>query len=297
MKIEVSTDSGSGISQEESRLLGIRVVPMPFRIDGQEFFEDINITREDFFERLEQGAEVATSQPSMEDVMRVWDELLRECDAIVHVPLTSGLSGSTQTAIMLSQEERYEGRVFVADSRGVSVVQRQHCLFAKELAEKGYPADQIRDILNREASSNSIFIGVDTLKYLKKGGRITPVAAAIGTLLHIKPVLTIVKGGKLDSYTKVRTTRQVKEAIITGLREDLAKKHGDPEGKNCYIAVAYTDNREQAEAFADELREAFPNRLGSEIVVNPLSLLISCHIGQNGLGGALIERMPELEKR
>lgn len=294
MKIAISTDSGSGISQEESRELNIRVVPMPFRIDGEEFFEDINISREEYFRRLENDCDIATSQPSMEDVMSVWDELLRENDAVVHVPLTSGLSGSTQTAIMLSQEEQYEGRVFVADSRGVSVVQRQHCLFARELADRGFEPDKIRDILNREASGNSIFIGVDTLKYLKKGGRITPVAAAIGTLLHIKPVLTIVKGGKLDSYTKVRTSKQVRDAIITGLKAELAEKHADPEGRNCYVAVAYTDNREQAEAFKAELEEAFPDRLNPEIVVNPLSLLISCHIGQNGLGAAVIERIPEL---
>ncbi len=294
MKIAVSTDSGSGISQEESKKLGVRVVPMPFRIDGQEFFEDINITGEEFYEKLKNDCDIATSQPAMEDVMKVWDELLQENDAIIHVPLTSGLSGTTQTAIMFSQEDQYEGKVFVADSRGVSVVQRQHCIYAKELANKGYEPAAIRDILNREATSNSIFIGVDTLKYLKKGGRITPVAAAVGTLLHIKPVLTIVKGGHLDSFTKVRTTKQVKEAIISGLKDDLAKKHGDPEGKNCYVAMAYTDNPEQAAAFAEELKEVFPNRLNEEIIVNPLSLLISCHIGQNGLGAAIIERPAEL---
>lgn len=295
MRIGVSTDSGSGISQEEGRALGVRVVPMPFRIDGAEYFEDINISREEYFRRLAEDAEVSTSQPAMEDVMKVWDEMLQDCDFIVHVPITSGLSGATQTALMLSQEEQYEGKVFVADSRGVSVVQRQHVIYARELADRGYSAEQIRDILNREAANNSIFIGLDTLKYLKKGGRITPVAAAIGTLLHIKPVLTIVKGGKLDSYTKVRTNKQVKEAVAAGLKDDLAKKHGDPEGKNCYVAVAYTDNEEQAKQFAEELREFFPNRLNEEIIVNPLSLLISCHIGQNGLGAAVIERPAELQ--
>lgn len=294
MRIGVSTDSGSGISQEESLELGIRVVPMPFRIDGAEYFEGVNLSREEFFEKLKTDCDVATSQPSPEDVMKVWDELLEENDAVVHVSLTSGLSGSTQTAIMLSQDDKYEGKVFVSDSRGVSVVQRQQCIFAKELAEKGLGAEEIRDILNRDAAANSIYIGVDTLKYLKKGGRITPVAAAIGTLLHIKPVLSIVKGGKLDSYTKVRTTKQVKEAIVAGLKADLEGKHQDPEGKNCYVAIAYTDNRDQAEKFAEELRAEFPNRLNPEIVVDPLSLLISCHIGQNGLGAAVIERPQEL---
>ncbi len=291
MRIAVSTDSGSGISQKESRELGISVVPMPFRIDGKEYFEDINLSREDFFEMLKKDCEIATSQPSPEDVMKLWDALLQENDAVVHVPLTSGLSGAAQTALMLSEEEKYAGKVFVSDSRGVSVTQRQHCIFAKRLSAEGKTPEEIRDILNQNAERNSIFIAVDSLKYLKRGGRITPMAAAIGTLLHIKPVLTIVRGGKLDSYTKVRTQKMAKEAIISGLWEDLRKKHGDPDGSHCYLAVAYTDNPEQAEQFASELSESFPKRLNPKIVVEPLSLLISCHIGQNGLGAALIEEL------
>ena len=295
MRIGVSTDSGSGITQEEGKQLNIRVVPMSFRIDGNEYFEDVNITREEFFEKLQGDADVATSQPSPEDVMKVWDELLETCDQIVHIPLTSGLSGSTQTAMMLSHEDKYEGRVFVPDDKGVSVTQRQYCIFARELAEKGYDGQAICDIINRESESNQIYIGVDTLKYLKKGGRITPVAAAIGTLLHIKPVLGITYGGKLDSYTKVRTTKQVREAIIKGLKNELSERLGDKDMNNCYVCVAYTDNSEQAEAFAEEMKAEFPDRLNAEIVVNPLSLLISCHIGQNGLGAAVIERPRELK--
>lgn len=295
MKIGVSTDSGSGITQEDGNKLGVRVVPMPFRIDDKEYFEDINITREEFFDKLQNDCDIATSQPSMEDVMKVWDELLETCDQVVHIPLTSGLSGSTQTAIMLSHEDKYEGKVFVPDDKGVSIVQRQYCIFAKELADKGYDGQQICDIINRESESNQIYIGVDTLKYLKKGGRITPMAAAIGTLLHIKPVLGITYGGKLDSYTKVRTTKQVREAIIKGLKNELMGRLQDPDMNNCYVCVAYTDNPEQADAFAEELRAEFPDRLNPEIVVEPLSLLISCHIGQNGLGGAVIERPAELK--
>ncbi len=295
MRIGVSTDSGSGITQEESRRLGVRVVPMPFRIDDQEFFEDINITREVFFEKLQNDCEISTSQPSMDEVMKVWDELLESCDQVVHIPLTSGLSGSTQTAMMLSHEDKYEGKVFVPDDKGVSVTQRQYCIFATELAAKGYDGQQICDIINRESSSNQIYIGVDTLKYLKKGGRITPVAAAIGTLLHIKPVLGITNGGKLDSFTKVRTTKLVREAIIKGLKNELDGRLNDKSMNNCYVCVAYTDNPEQAEAFAEELKAEFPDRLNPEIIVEPLSLLISCHIGQNGLGGAVIERPAELK--
>ena len=184
-------------------------------------------------------------------------------------------------------------------SRGIATAReitttKKIAVFATELAARGYDGQQICDILNREADHNQIYIGLDTLKYLKKGGRITPMAAAIGTLLHIKPVLGITNGGKLDSYTKVRTTRQVKEAIIKGLKSELEGRLQDPEMKNCYVAVAYTDNPEQAADFAEELKAAFPNRLDPEIVVRPLSLLISCHIGQDGLGAAVIERPVEL---
>ena len=295
MKIGVSTDSGSGITQAEGQKLGIRVVPMPFRIDGTEYYEDINITREGFFEKLARDCDVATSQPSPEDIMNVWDALLEECDQVVHIPLTSGLSGSTQTAMMLAQDEKYEGRVFVPDDRGVSVTQRQMAVYAVELAKKGFDGQAICDIINRDADKNQIYIGVDTLKYLKKGGRITPMAAAIGTLLHIKPVLGITNGGKLDSYMKVRTTKQVRDSIVKGLKAELEGRLEDPEMKNCVVAVAYTDNPEQAHDFAEELRAEFPNRLDAEIVVRPLSLLISCHIGQNGLGAAVIERPEELK--
>lgn len=294
MRIAVSTDSGSGISQLESRELGIRVVPMPFRIDGKEYFEDISITREEFFEKLKNDCSISTSQPSPESVMKTWDELLEDHDAVIHVSLTAGLSGATQTAMMLSHEDKYEGRVFVPDSRGVSVTQRQQCVFAVELARKGYEPQQITEILTRENEHNSIYIAVDTLKYLKNGGRITPVAAAIGTLLHIKPVLTIVKGGKLDSYMKVRTMKMAERAIMDGIKRDLAEKHGDPDMNNCIVSMAYTDNTELRDHLKAELEHEFPNRLNPEIVCDPLSLLISCHIGQNGIGAAVIERPKEL---
>ena len=294
MKIGICTDSGSGIRKEESEIFGITVVPMPFRMGDQEYFEGINMSRELFFEKLAEGEEVSTSQPSMESLMKAWDALLLENDEIVHVPLSSGLSGSTQTALMLSQEEPYLDRVFVSDSRGVSVTQRMQCLFAKELAEKGYTGKAIQHLLNSIAGENGIYIGVSTLKYLKRGGRITPVAAAIGSLLQIKPVLSINKGGKLDSFKKVRTERQVREAIIEGLKDSL-ERLGDPEARTSYIAVAYTDNLAQAEEFRAQLMETFPNRYEEDIVISPLSLLISCHIGENGLGAAVIKRPDALE--
>lgn len=293
MKIGICTDSGSGITPEEGEKLGIRVVPMPFRMGEQEYFEDINMTREEFFRRLLNGEEVSTSQPSMKSVLEAWDSLLKEYDEVVHIPLSSGLSGSTQTAHMLSQEEPYFGRVFVPDSKGVSVTERMQCIFAKELGEKGYNGRVIQDILNHSTGDNGIYIGVQNLSYLKRGGRITPVAAAIGTLLQIKPVLAINEGGKLDSYKKVRTERQVREAIIEGLHQTL-NRLDDPEARESYLAIAYTDNLEQAESFREQLEAEFPHRYDPEIVVRPLSLLISCHIGENGLGAAVIKRPAQL---
>ena len=247
MKIGICTDSGSGITPEEGKRLGITVVPMPFRMGEEEYFEDINMSREEFFRRLLAGELVSTSQPAMKSVLEA-----------------------------------------------VSVTQRMHCVFAKMLGEKGYNGRVIQDILNRAPAENGIYIGVQNLSYLKRGGRITPVAATIGTLLQIKPVLAINEGGKLDSYKKVRTERQVREAIIEGLHQTL-ERLGDPEAGQCHIAVAYTDNREQAESFREQLMAEFPKRYDPEIVVNPLSLLISCHIGENGLGAAVIKRPKELE--
>lgn len=173
------------------------------------------------------------------------------------------------------------------------MTQRMHCIFAKLLGEKGYNGKVIQDLLNHSTGENGIYIGVQNLSYLKRGGRITPMAAAIGTLLQIKPVLAINEGGKLDSYKKVRTEKQVREAIIEGLHQTL-KRLGDPEAKDCHIAVAYTDNKEQAENFREQLKAEFPNRFEEEIVVRPLSLLISCHIGENGLGAAVVKRPKEL---
>lgn len=293
MKIGICTDSGSGITPEEGKKLGIAVVPMPFRMGEQEYFEDINMTREEFFRRLLNGEEVSTSQPSMKSVLEAWNSLLKVYDEVVHIPLSSGLSGSTQTAHMLSQEEPYLGRVFVPDSKGVSVTERMQCIFAKELGEKGYNGRVIQDILNHSTGDNGIYIGVQNLSYLKRGGRITPVAAAIGTLLQIKPVLAINEGGKLDSYKKVRTERQVREAIIEGLHQTLNRLE-DPEARESYLAIAYTDNLEQAESFREQLEAEFPHRYDPEIVVRPLSLLISCHIGENGLGAAVIKRPAQL---
>ena len=220
-KIAVVTDSNSGITQTEALEYGIRVLPMPFMINEETFYEDITLTQNEFYEKLESGADVVTSQPSPESVMKLWDEILKEHDEIVYIPMSSGLSGSCQSAIMLSED--YDGRVQVVNNQRISVTQRQSALDAKLLAERGMDAAQIKDFLEKDKYNSSIYIMLDTLYYLKKGGRITPAAAAIGTMLKLKPVLTI-QGDKLDAFAKARsettwkTGLAVQKQITYGLR-------------------------------------------------------------------------------
>ncbi len=226
--------------------------------------------------------------PLVGNVTDTWDALLQDYDEIVHIPMSSGLSGSCETAIMLSQD--YDGRVQVVNNQRISVTQRQSVLDAKELAGKGYSAEAIKEILEREKMESSIYIMVDTLYYLKKGGRITPAAAALGTLLKLKPVLQI-QGEKLDSFAKARTVKQAKKMMIDAMRNDFDHRFNDPEGKNIYLEMAYTHNLEDAEAFKKEVQAEFP---GMEIVMNPLSLSVSCHIGPGALAVACSKKIPEL---
>lgn len=281
MKVAIITDSNSGITQEEGRKLGIRVVPMPFMINGEEYLEDITLTQKEFYEKLGDGSDISTSQPSPESIMALWDEVLEEYDEIVHIPMSSGLSGSCQTALMLAED--YDGKVEVVNNQRISVTQRQSALDAKELAEKGMCAAEIKEKLEAVKFDSSIYITLDTLKYLKKGGRITPAAAALGTLLRLKPVLTI-QGEKLDAFAKARTMKQAKSMMVAAITKDLEERFGDRTGKNVHLEVAHTDNQEAAEEFARELRELFPET--GEIVISPLSLSVSCHIGPGSLAVA-----------
>ena len=202
MRTAIVTDSNSGVSQKEAGQLGIFVLPMPFMIDGETFYEDIDLTQEEFYRKMEAGADISTSQPSPAAVTELWDRLLKEYDEIVHIPMSSGLSSSCQTARVLAED--YEGKVHVVDNHRISVTQRQSALDARDLAARGFDGGKIREILERTAKDSMIYITVDTLKYLKKGGRITPAAAALGTILRIKPILAI-DGGKLDAFSKART--------------------------------------------------------------------------------------------
>ena len=281
MKVAIITDSNSGITQEEGKQLGIRIVPMPFMINGEEYLEDITLTQQEFYAKLGEGSDISTSQPSPESIMALWDEVLEEYDEIVHIPMSSGLSGSCQTAMMLAED--YDGKVEVVHTQRISVTQRQSALDAKELAAKGMCAAEIKEKLEAVKFDSSIYITLDTLKYLKKGGRITPAAAALGTLLRLKPVLTV-QGEKLDAFAKARTMKQAKSMMVAAITKDLEERFGDRTGKNVHLEVAHTDNQEEADEFAKELRELFPAT--GEIVIAPLSLSVSCHIGPGSLAVA-----------
>ena len=290
-RIAIVTDSNSGITQAEGKKLGVYVLPMPFDIDGQPYFEDINLTQEQFYEKLTGDADVSTSQPSPDAVMSLWDDLLKNkgYDEIVHIPMSSGLSSSCATAMMLAQD--YDGKVQVVDNQRISVTQRQSVMDAMALAEQGHSAAEIKEILERDKFESSIYIMVDTLYYLKKGGRITPAAAALGTLLKLKPVLQI-QGEKLDAFAKARTVKQAKNLMIEAMKHDFAERFHDPEGKSMHLEMAYTYDLDAAEAFKQEVQEAFP---GLEIHMDPLSLSVSCHIGPGALAVACSKKIPELE--
>ena len=284
-KVAVITDSNSGITQAQAKDLGIRVLPMPFMINEETFFEDINLTQEEFYEKLESGADVVTSQPSPEAVMDLWKEVLREYDEIVHIPMSSGLSGSCQSAIMLAQE--FDQKVQVVNNQRISVTQRQSVLDALMLAGRGMTAPEIKEFLEKDKFNSSIYIMLNTLYYLKKGGRITPAAAAIGTLLRLKPVLQI-QGDKLDAFVKARTSSQGKSIMTGAIRNDMEKRFGGAMADNIWLEVAYSKDLEAAEQFAGELLKEFP---GFDIVVNPLSLSVACHIGPGALAVACCKKI------
>ncbi len=279
-KTAVVTDSNSGITQAEAKTLGITVIAMPFYIQGETFYEDINLTQEQFYEKLAQGGDISTSMPAVGDVTDLWDKLLDEYDEIVHIPMSSGLSSSCETALMLAQS--YEGRVQVVDNQRISVTQRRSVMDARALAQAGKSALEIKELLEREKFESSIYIMVDTLKYLKKGGRITPTAAALGTLLRIKPVLQI-QGEKLDAFAKARTVKQAKSIMIEAMQSDCKNRFGDASGSNLYIDIAYTQDKDAAHQFLEEVQKVFPDQ---QCVINPLSLSVSCHIGPGALAVA-----------
>ena len=276
-KIAIITDSNSGITQDEGRKLGISVLPMPFYINDVMYLEGITLSQEAFYERLKNDESISTSQPSPAEVCGLWDNLLEEYDEIVHIPMSSGLSASCDTATMLARD--YDGRVQVVNNQRISVTQRQSVLDAIALRDAGKNAAEIKEKLEEEKMESSIYITLETLKYLKKGGRITPAAAALGTLLKLKPVLQI-QGEKLDAFAKARTVKQAKNIMIKQVKDDCERRFGSADGTGVHISMAYTHDLEAAEEFKKEVQAAFPNH---EIVLNPLSLSIACHIGPGAL--------------
>lgn len=285
-KIAIVTDSNSGITQDQAKKMGVHVIPMPFYINETLYLEGVTLTQEEFYERLKNDEPISTSQPSPAEVCGLWDMLLKENDEIVHIPMSSGLSNSCETAMGLARD--YDGKVQVVDNQRISVTQYQSVVDALALRDAGKSAAEIKEVLEAEKLESSIYITLETLKYLKKGGRITPAAAAIGTVLNLKPVLQI-QGEKLDAYAKVRGKKQAKRAMLKAAQEDMQERFAEykKEGLMC-IEGAYTGNPEEAEEFKKEIEAAFP---GHEVRMAPLSLSVACHIGHGALAVACTKKV------
>ncbi len=283
LKIAVVTDSNAGITQKEAEeLKDVFVVPMPFTIDGEEYFEDINLTQDEFYKKLTDNADISTSQPSIGTVTELWEDLLTKYDQIVHIPMSSSLSMTCETAKNFAQN--YDGKIQVVDNQRISVTQKQSVLDALNLAKEGKNAQEIKEYLEKTKRDSSIYIMVNTLKYLKKGGRVTPAAAAIGTLLKIKPVLQI-QGGKLDQFAKVLNEKVAKLKMINAIKKDLKDRFSQyVENNEMLLFVAYTNCRDKALVFADEIRKEIPNV--PLVYVDPLSLSVACHIGDGAIAVA-----------
>lgn len=283
-KTGIVTDSNSGITEEEAYWLGVKVVPMPFTIDDVEYYEGITIDRKEFFEKLEAGADVKTSQPSPEVLMDIWDGMLQEYEEIVYIPMSSGLSSSVMTARILAED--YYRKVCVVDNQRISCTQKMSVIEAVKLAEKGYSAHQIQEILERDRLNASIYIAVDSMEHLKRGGRVTPAGASIASMLHIKPILQI-QGEQLDAYAKARCEKNVCDKLLHAVDKDI---NGRFAGKNVYIKGAYTCTDEKAEAWKKEIEKHFPEH---RISMDPLALSIGCHVGE---GAIAIVCMSELDE-
>lgn len=287
-KIAILTDSNSGITQEQAGAFGVHVIPMPFFINGEQFFEGISLTQEEFYRRLEEDADISTSQPSVGEMQEYWDRLLGEYDEIVFIPMSSGLSGTCQTATVLAED--YNGRIQVVNNQRISVTMRQSVLDAKLLADKGYDAAGIKAVLERERLASSIYITVETLKYLKKGGRITAAAAAVGTVLNLKPVLQI-QGEKLDAYAKARGKAAAKKIMLKAMADDMQTRFAEAAKQGrMHIQAAYAGNREEAEEWATLVQETYPE---FDFHMDPLSLSVACHIGYGAIAIATSMYLPE----
>lgn len=280
-KTGVVTDSHSSISAEEAERIGVKVLPMPFYLDEICYYENVTITRDEFFEKVRGGAKVGTSQPTPDEVCRVWEEALKEYEEIVYIPLSSGLSGACGTAMMLAEEEPYAGKVYVVDNGRISATQHRSVLDALELIEEGYTAAEVKMMLEASREKNMIYVGVETLEFLKRGGRISKTSAALGSVLNIRPVLKF-STGLLETYKKCRGFQKAKKDMIEAMKQELATQFREEmERGEVYLLAAGSASKEETEAWIQEIQEAFP---GMPVQYDDLSLGASCHIGPGGLG-------------
>lgn len=278
-RVAVATDSNSGITQEEAKRLGVTVLPMPFYIDGQLYLEGVDLSSEEFYKKLTSSRDISTSMPAVGDVMDCWNRLLKDYEEVVYIPMSSGLSSSCLTARNFAEEEEYQGKVFVVDNHRISVTLKLSVIEAKKMADAGKSADQIRRVLEKTAHESSIYITLDTLEYLKRGGRLTPAAAMIGTLLHIKPVLQI-QGEKLDTFAKARTIKQAKQIMLDAVASDLRNRFAGLSMSDITISMAHIQSREEADLFRQEAWALWPDQ---EIIIDPLPSSIACHLGPGAL--------------
>ena len=279
--IGIMTDSNCGIMPSEEKTYGIHVLPMPIIIDGETFYEGINITPEDFYKKQAAGSTITTSQPSPGDVAAMWDELLQSYDELVFIPMSSGLSSTCQTALILADDDPYRDKVFVVDNHRISVTQALSVLDAKILAGEGKTGAEIKMILEKEALDATIYIAVDTLEYLKKGGRITPAAAAVGNMLRLKPVLTI-QGDKLDSFAKARGMKSAFHTMLNAVKNDISTRLASLKAQGCLkVGIANTlMEPEKLASFKAEMQENFPDM---DLVYFPLTMSIGTHVGHCGI--------------
>ena len=282
-KIIIVTDSNSGISKEEAEKIGVVVIPMPFFIEGKTYYEEISLSQDEFYQMLVAGKNISTSQPSIGKICALWDELLKKYDEIIQIPMSSGLSMTCDTATTFSQEKEYLGKVHIVNNMRISVTQRQSVYDALKLIKEGKSGEEIKKILENDALNSSIYITVQDLKYLKRGGRITPAAAAIGSLIGIKPVLQI-QGKKLDAFKKCRGMKAGKLMMISAAKNDIKNRLGDDNSK-IHVAVAHSNNEEEAKKFLEEIKKEIPN--AKDYYIDHLSLSVSCHIGPGSLAIAL----------
>lgn len=279
--VGVVTDSHSSIKPAEAEKLGVLLLPMPFYLDDECYYEDVTITRDEFFEKVRGGAKVSTSQPTPDAVCKLWDEALKKFDEIVYIPLSSALSGACSTAMALAQDEPYEGKVFVVDNGRVSSTQKRSVLDALELISEGYSAEKIKEILEAARERSMIYIGVETLEFLKRGGRISRASAALGSLMNIRPVLKF-STGILETYKKCRGFHRAKTEMIEAMKQEFVTNFKEEyENGEVYLLTASSASKEASDEWVKEVQQAFP---GMDVVCDELSLGVSCHIGPGGLG-------------